>query len=112
MKKRLIDKLFILFPEGMLYKEAIEISKALFCSADWLPDVLENELSLENICEVFALLSSKGFIFLDDSDNNQHNFEFSSTTHWINIIRNSLNSSNNFYDENLVKKRLTRNKNS
>lgn len=109
MKKKLIDKLLILFPEGMLYKDAIEVSKALFCSTDWLPDVLENELSLDNICEVFAFLSSKGFIFFDDTDNNQHNVEFSSTTHWINIIRNSLNSSNNFYDENLVKKLLTRN---
>ncbi|MFP6819985.1 hypothetical protein, partial [Acinetobacter sp.] len=67
-------KLSILFPQGMHYQEAVEISKTLFCSTSWLPDVLEEELCLDNICEVFAFLSSQGFIIFEKD---QNNFEFS-----------------------------------
>lgn len=108
MTKKLIDQLLTLFPEGLSYKEAIEISKALFYSTDWLPDVLENEFSLDKICEAFAFLSNRGFIYFDDLDNNQHNFQISSKNHWMNIIHENFNSSGNFYDEKLVSELLTK----
>ena len=38
IKTKLVDKLSILFPQGMHYQEAVEISKTLFCSTSWLPD--------------------------------------------------------------------------
>lgn len=108
MTKKLIDQLSIFFPEGLSYKEAIEVSKALFCSTDWLPDVLEDEFSLDKICEAFAFLSSRGFIYFDDLDNSQNKFQFSSKNHWLNIIHESFNSAGNFYDEKLVSKLLTK----
>jgi len=87
IKTKLVDKLSILFPQGMHYQEAVEISKTLFCSTSWLPDVLEEELCLDNICEVFAFLSSQGFIIFEKD---QNNFEFSTKKYWINIIREIL----------------------
>ena len=108
MKIKLKDKLVTLFPQGIHFIEAKELSKALFCTSSWLGDVLEEELSLDNICEVFSELTHQELITFDDDFDKQ---EFSSKIHWIKMIRENFNSSKHFYDADIVRKILTKTQN-
>ncbi len=108
VKMKLKDKLVTLFSQGIHFIEAKELSKALFCTSSWLDDVSEEELSLDNICEVFSELTRQELIVFDDCVNKQ---DFSSKIHWIKMIREIFNSSNNFYDADIVRKTLTKTQN-
>lgn len=87
----LVDCLNRNFSNGINYEDAVQLSMAIYSSADILPkDVAPEDLSMESIANSFAVFASSGKILnycVDKSilfGANYHNFF--DKGHWIEII--------------------------
>lgn len=103
------SKLNSKFAKGITYRNAVEVCVALFCSADWVKGVHEDEVSTENIAKVFSELAKGGII---TNFEEKYAIEMgvdgnpSGAEHWIQIMKSSLKR-NRFYDPDTVSRLLS-----
>ncbi len=100
MNKSLKDELLFKFSKGLEYGSAKELCIAIFCSADWLPNVNSEECTKQGIAESFSHLAKKGGIVNIDSLENSSIIKESSF--WIQLINDSMKSGC-FYDGERVR---------
>ncbi|CAN7530643.1 hypothetical protein LJR232_003583 [Aquipseudomonas alcaligenes] len=88
------------FKNGIDYDDATELCIALFCSADWLPEANDLQLSKDSIAQAFRELTIDGLIrksnFKQDLNTSSINSE-----HWLQLIETALKSGI-FYDKNKI----------
>lgn len=104
------DKLISKFPNGLVYRDALELCIALFCSADWFDDIREDELDKKNIANVFSRLVKAGLVLeIEESIAIERGVvgDFSSSSHWLQIMNSSL-SQDRFYDVKVIERLLKR----
>ena len=99
-RNSLADQIKVCFPKGLDIDPARELYKALFCSADWLPELDETLLTKRNLALAFSSLVGSGFIRL--SPEVRYDISPDETSYWLDVIKRSL-SGGEVYDRKIVK---------
>ncbi|MFG0721035.1 hypothetical protein ACF8PU_05040 [Pseudomonas sp. GLN_6] len=110
MKNMLLyDFVFKKFSSGIQYQEAVDLCLALYCSADWVPEVDPKDVNRKNIAKVFSLLAKGGYIKPDPFRGElQGDHLITEQEYWDNVI-STLFSSDAGYNSDNVKKLLGEN---
>jgi hypothetical protein len=77
------------FPQGLSYNDAAQLCLRLYCTLDGVPAELHTQCNKDNLSEVFARLSSGGFVNGSTTLATLYGASFHSVTdkgHWVEVI--------------------------